>query len=724
MSRFHDRSLIEDLEPERYELLPSLARVELDRRDFLRSVGGGLVVLCLLRGSSAQESGRGRRSGQAEEPREVGAWIRIAEDGTISAFTGKVEVGQNARTSLSQAVADELRVPIGSVVIVMGDTDRVPYDRGTFGSRTTPTMAPQLRRAAASARATLVGLAADRWGVDRAEVGVADGRVSHPPSGRSLGFGELTEGRRLVDAIEEEDEPTPPERWQVAGKDAGKVDGRDFVTGRHEYASDISRPGMLRGKVLRPPHYGATLEGIDASNAEAIDGVTVVRDGDFIGVAAPDEATAELALSALRPVWSEPEEGRPSDSSVYDYFKQNPGDIQRRDEPEGGGAGAIDQALGRSDAVVESRYRIAYIAHAPLEPRAAVAEWDGDRLTVWTGTQRPFGVREELIDAFGLSEESVRVVVPDTGSGYGGKHTGEAAIEAARLARASGRPVKLTWTRPEEFTWAYFRPAGVIDARVACRDDGTLTAWQFHNSNSGASGIEPPYAIEARDLGFVRVDSPLRQGSYRALAATANHFARESLIDDLAALIGMDPLAFRLKNLNVDRVRDVLEAAADRFGWGSAEPGPGRGFGLACGMEKGGYVASCAEVAVDEESGRVDVVRAVTAFECGAIVNPLHLHNQVEGAVVQGLGGALFERIRFEGGTILTDRFSRYRLPRFTDLPSIEIVLLDRPDLPSSGAGETPIVAIAPAIGNAIRAATGVRIRSLPLVPEGFRGEG
>jgi isoquinoline 1-oxidoreductase len=340
-------------------------------------------------------------------------------------------------------------------------------------------------------------------------------------------------------------------------------------------------------------------------------------------------------------------------------------------------------------------------------------------LTVWTGTQRPFGVRGELARAFELPEDRIRVIVPDTGAGYGGKHTGEAALEAARLARAVRRPVKVVWTREEEFKWAYFRPAGVIDAAAGASSDGALTAWEFHNYNSGGSGLQSPYRVSTRHEAFHASNSPLRQGSYRALASTANHFARESLIDELAHACRVDPLEFRLKNLDNPRVRAVLEAAADRFDWASAKSRPERGFGLACGTEKGGYIATCADVAIDPGTRKVQVVRLVAAFECGAIVNPDGLANQVEGSLVQGLGGALFEAIRFEDGVILNGRFSRYRVPRFSDLPKLDVVLLDRTDLPSAGGGESPIVAVAPAIANAIFNATGSRLRSLPLVPNG-----
>ncbi|HSK64385.1 MAG TPA: molybdopterin cofactor-binding domain-containing protein, partial [Pyrinomonadaceae bacterium] len=404
---------------------------------------------------------------------------------------------------------------------------------------------------------------------------------------------------------------------------------------------------------------------------------------------------------------------------LFDSFRQNARDGRGRP------VGSIAEGLAAADQTLEQTYTVAYIAHAPLEPRAAVAEFVDNKLTVWTGTQRPFGVRNELAEALHLPANRVRVIVPDTGSGYGGKHSGECAVEAARLAIATKKPVKVVWSREEEFTWAYFRPAGVIDVKTGVKNDGTITAWEFHNYNSGGSGIQIRYDIPNHNIQFHESRSPLRQGSYRALAATANHFARETHIDELAALVKMDPVQFRVRNTRDARLRAVLEAAAQRFGWDNWDKNSrgaiARGSGIACGFEKGGYVAACAEVSVDQRTGKVKLERIVEAFECGAIVNPMHLENQIEGAVVQAIGGALFESIEFAGGTILNPRFSRYRLPRFSDVPPIEIVLVDRKDLPSAGAGETPIVALAPAIGNAIFSAVGKRLRSLPLAPKGLQ---
>jgi isoquinoline 1-oxidoreductase len=471
--------------------------------------------------------------------------------------------------------------------------------------------------------------------------------------------------------------------------------------------------------VLRPPAIGAKLKRVDASAASAMPDVAVVHDGDFVGVAATTEAAAATALASIKASW---EPGpKLSAKDLFTDLKRSPADARRARGDGDLPPGAAKPDLGAADIKLEQTYTIAYIAHAPLEPRAAVARWDQGKLTVWTGTQRPFGVRGELSAAFGVPADAVRVIVPDTGSGYGGKHTGEAAVEAARLARACGKPVKLVWTREEEFTWSYFRPAGVIEIASGANKDGTLAAWQFRNFNSGNSGIRTPYEVPHPQTSFHQGEAPLRQGSYRGLAATANHFAREAHMDELAHAIGMDPLEFRMKNLKDARLRAVLEAAAGAFGWGKKR-GPDRGFGIAAGLEKGGYVATCVEVSVDRSSGRVHVERATSAFECGAIVNPDHLKNQVEGSMVMGLGGALFEAIEFDEGKILNAKFSKYRVPRFRDMPKVEVVLLDRKDLPPAGAGETPIVAIAPAIAGAIFEATGVRLRSLPLVPNGLKG--
>jgi CO/xanthine dehydrogenase Mo-binding subunit len=710
------------IELERYEFRTRpMYRFDLHRRDFFRVLGAGIAVFAVAKQAAAatQESGGRRRPATdgEEMPKDITSWIHIGEDGKVTAFAGKVEVGQNIRTSLAQSVADELRVPFESVIMMIGDTTLTPFDMGTFGSRSTPYMTPPLRRAASAAREVLLEEAAKEWKVPIEMLVARDAKVTDPASGRSVSYASLARGKVLAQDMPDSDPITPAAQWTIAGKSISKVDARAFVTGKHQYTPDLRPAGMLHGKVLRPPSFGATLVSLDTKGADAMPDVVVVRDGSFVGVAAATEKIAERALSAMQSQWKETQQT--SSVELFSHLRSTVESGGR--ERDGHESGSVENGLAQAAHRLAETYTVAYIAHAPLEPRAAVAQWTNGKLTVWTGTQRPFAVRDDLVDAFRLSPDRVRVIVPDTGSAYGGKHTGDAALEAARLARAAGRPVKLVWTREEEFTWAYFRPAGVIDVKSGITGDGMLSAWEFHNYNSGGAGIGTPYAVANQRIQFHATDSPLRQGSYRGLAATANHFARESHMDELAHAAGIDPLAFRLKNLSDPRLRDVFEAAAKQFGWPGKKVRDGQGFGIGGGLEKNGYVATCAEVSVDRKSGDVRVVRVVTAFECGAIVNPDGLRNQVIGANIQGLGGALFEAIQFQNGRISNPHFARYRLPRFRDVPEIEAVLVDRKDIPSAGAGETPIVGIAPAIGNAIFDATGVRLRSLPLVPSGLK---
>jgi len=668
--------------------------LKLTRRSFLESLGGGLLVLFTSSKEAAgQESGTHRRSHE-DLPPEVSAWLHIALDNRITAFTGKVEVGQNIRTSLTQAVADELRCSPAVVTLVMGDTDLVPWDMGTFGSRSTPTMAPVMRKMAATAREALLSQASLEWNVEREHLRMEGAFVLNGAANHRASYGELAAKIDWVKVVGNADVVTAPIHWQVAGTDLPKINAREMVTGKHRFVSDHKLPGMLYGRVLRAPSFRAKLVSVDTRAASKMPGLTVVHEGDFVGVAATDERLAEKALASLEAKWEE-SQPKSSDSAQGLVFGNS-----------------------NDDTIVKSAYQVAYIAHVPLEPRAAVAQWNGGKLTVFAGTQVPFGVRSELAGAFGLAESDVRVLMPDTGSGYGGKHSGECAIEAARLAKVAGKPVKLIWTREEEFTWAYFRPAGRIYVTSGTGANGKINSWNFVNWSSGPAGIKTPYEVDEtrRAEQFLEGDSPLRVGSYRGLASTANHFARESHIDEIAAKIGVDPLTFRLNNLKNDRLRAVLEAAANRFQWAKQTPTANRGFGLACGFDKGGHIACCVEVSLGP-SRQLKVERVVAAWDCGAIVNPNHLRNQVEGALVMGLGGALFEEIEHANGRISNPRLSQYRVPRFSDIPKIDVILIDRRDVPSAGAGETPIVAIAPAIANAIFSATKLRLYSMPLLP-------
>jgi CO/xanthine dehydrogenase Mo-binding subunit len=694
----------------------SIERIDYDfglnRRSFVQILSTGLLIFANASPALAQrrEGGRGARG-----PRNLGARIHLGKDGSITVLTGKVEGGQGARAELTLAAAEELRVLPDQIQLVMADTALVPDDGITAGSRSSPSTVPAVRQACATAREYLIDFASKTWSVDRKSVEVRDGKARNGTSGHSLGYSDLASSEEAAKLFAEtpasDIELTPAKDWKALGNPLPRPNGRDIVLGRHQYPSDMIRPGMLYGKVLRPPSYGAKLLSIDLGAAKALKDVVSVQDDQFVGVAAPTTERAEQALDAIAKTAKWNATAHPSSKTLFTYLKEH---------AQGGlPANPFSDEITQAKQVLRQTYNVAYVQHTPLEPRAAVAEWTGDDLTVWTGTQNPFGCRGELVRAFHLTDGQVRVIVPDFGAGYGGKHSGEAGVEAARLAKAAAKPVSLRWTRQEEFTWAYFRPAAVIDIEASLNAQGSLTSWYFININSGGSAIDTPYQTGKSKTHFINSDAPLRHGSYRGLAATANNFARESFMDELATAAGADPLEFRLAHLENFRLRDVLQAAADRFGWKDCvkKKTPNAGVGLACGTEKGSFVAACAEIAL--EGGRILVRRVCEVFECGAIINPTNLYSQVQGAIIMGLGPALREEMQFENGEILNPGFRKYQVPRFADVPEFDIHLLNRPDLASAGAGETPIIAIAPAIANALFHATGVRVREMPIrIPE------
>ena len=700
---------------EAVDVVPYDFRVEATRRDFLQVLGAGLVLAVTVEAAKGQqvpaENRRGARNNRGAAT--IAARIHIGADGVITVLTGKVECGQGSRAELTQAAAEELRVPVGRVRLVMGDTALVPDDGGTYGSLTTPSTVPALRRGCAAARDLLAGLASRRFGGSKGDYPVIDGAIGGP-EGQAVTYADLaadeTAARAFAAALPSDIALTPVDRFEILGQPLARPNRLSILDGSHQYPSDIVRPGMLYGKVLRPASYGAKLTALDLGPAREVEGAIVVRDGEFVGVAAPTTWAAQEALESLTDSAEWQPAPHPSSAELADHLRH-----QTRDDPP---ANPFDAEQAHAATTCKQTYQVAYIQHAPMEPRAAVAEWGTDgTLTVWTGTQVPYGVRNELARAFGMDADRVRVIVPDFGGGFGGKHSGECAVEAARLAKAAGKPVKLVWTRAEEFTWAQFRPAAVIDVAATLDEAGKLTSWYFVNINSGAAEVQTPYRVARNLCKYVACDPPLRHGSYRGLAATANHFARESFMDELAELAGSDPLDFRLRHLDNPRIKAVLQAVAERANWAGRgrKNEPNVGFGLAAGTDKGSVVVACAEVEVHPDKGEIVVRRVTQAFECGKILNPTGLLTQVEGAIIQGIGPALREGMEFTGGQITNATFRRYKVPRFADLPELDIILLDRPDLASAGAGETPLIAVAPAIANAVRAATGQRIRQMPI---------
>jgi nicotinate dehydrogenase subunit B len=651
------------------------------------------------------------------------AWVHVGADGSITAFTGKVEAGQGTRTALALLVAEELAVPAGLVRIAMADTDVSPFDLGTFGSRSMPHAAPPLRTAAAAAFRLLTEAAAARFGLAAGDLIASDGMIAGPDGAPSASYGDLVAGQRRVEHVPSDAPVTPATDWRhSAGRPARAAGGASVVTGAKIFPSDLRLPGMLHGCVLHSPSAGATLRYADTATAAAMRDVTVVSDGSLTGVVAPDARTASAALAAIDAAWTERAEPGGS-SELAAYLRAHPVPGEGRGAAAQSRTGDPEAALAGGEVRVEATYEAAYVAHVPLEPRAAVARWDTGHLTVWTATSTPFRARQELAAELGIDEGSVHVIVPDFGGGFGGKHGSVVALEAALLARAAGQPVKVQWSRADEFRAGYLRPAAVMDVASSAGASGDLLGWSFTNINAGPIGLATPYRVPHQLLRYQPAAAPLTQGSYRALAATANNFARESHMDELAAAVGADPLAFRLRHLDDERLAAVLSAAAAEIGWpGAADgsPTPDRtGTGVAVGMEKGGRVATAARVHVAAD-GTLRILSLVTAVDCGAVVHPDGLTNQVEGAVVMGLGPALFEQIDFTGGRILNASMTDYRVPRLADVPvDLRVVLLDRPEQPSAGGGETPIIAVAPAIANAIFAACGVRLRAMPMAPDG-----
>ncbi len=654
--------------------------------------------------------------GGAAPPLTEATWIVVGPDGMATAFAGKVEYGQGIRSGFAVEVADELRLPLSAVDVVLADTGLVPWDMGTFGSQSTARVGVTLRKAAATARQALLELAADRLDLPVAELEARDGRVvSRSDPNNTATYAELLEGKQIQRALDDHASLTPAAEFTVMGRNAPRVDAVARVTGRAIYSQDVAVPGMLFARVIRPPSYGAALEQFDGGAAEHAPGVVaVVRDGGLAAVLAESDEAAELGERLVRATWKERTD-HPGRWEIPQLLLTSGDDAITTQE-----AGSLDDGFRQAAHVLEATYYVPYISNAPMEPRAAVARWEGNQLTVWAGSQRPFGVRADLAHHFGIDETLIRVITPEVGGGFGGKSIYPVAIEAARLAKLAGRPVRVAYTRTEETVWATFRPAAVIEIKSGFMADGRLVAWSssaYHAAKNrpmiGRRGSETPYDVPNTRVTVAASDGPLPAGSYRSLGGAVNHFAREVHMDEIAAVVGVDPVELRLRNLSHPRFRRVLERVAEDFGWTGGKPPSGRGVGVAVGLDVGSYAAICAEV--DVQGSEVKVARVSAAVDCGLVVNPDGATNQVEGSIVMGLGTALYEAIDVARGQVLNPGFTRYRVPRITNTPAIQVALVGDSETPSTGAGEPGIVPLAPALANAVFDRTGQRLRELPL---------
>ena len=680
------------------------------RREFLSLAGGLLVSVAVSK--SAWPAERSAEAGQLL-PDEVGAWLRITPEGRVTVFAPTPEVGQGVRTSLAQLAAEELAFPVGSIEMVLGDTDRVPPDPGACGCEAITTIGPYVRQAAAQAREMLKAIAGDRWGVAPGQVVLRDGRavLAFDPA-TSLPIGDLVRGRNLSAKLTPAVPVKPAAECTVIGQPIRRLDGPGYVRGRAKYAADVRLPDMAYARVLRPPCIGADLVKAETRAAAAQPGViAVVQDGDFVAVVATRPDVADRALLSVQATWTEP--GQASQASLYQ-------DLRASAKLEGklGVKGDVETALARARRGFSASYRLPFGAHAPLEPHCAVAEPKEDRMVVYASTQRPFLHRDAVASAVGMSPAKVRVIASAIGGAFGGKDAPDVSVQAARLARAVGRPVMVSQSREEEMSRNDFRPAALIEIRAAASIEGQIIAWDCDVLNCGSRDAEPPYQFSSQRIRCYQCEPRLPQGPSRALGGPANTFAREVHVDHIAAELRIDPLGLRLSHLEHDaRLAGVIHTIAERSGWDERVMPTGRGVGFACAMDAGACAAVIAEVEVDRQSGKVRVRRVWVGQDSGLIINPDNAKNQIEGAVVMGLGLALKEIVRYELGRILSRDFSSYPIPTFRDAPEVEVVLLSNPDMPPQSEGSAAFCAVAPAIANAVFDATGNRLRELPLLP-------
>jgi isoquinoline 1-oxidoreductase len=686
------------------------------RRDFFGAAGAGLFVFFGADLADGQEPGRlpGRQSG----PTDLNAYLKIGADGRVTCLAGKVELGQGAMTELAQALAEELDVALDTVDVVLGDTDLCPYDMGTFGSMCTPLLWPAVRRAGAEAKAVLVQMASERLKVPAAQLLVGSGsiRESAKPS-NAVTYGQLVEGKRIE--LHLENVPVKAAGFKVIGTSPRRKDGPDKVTGKAQYAGDMLLPGMLHAAILRPPAHGAKLKSADTSAAENVSGVRVVKDGGMIAVLAERPDIAVAALGKIKAEFENAPAG-PDDKTIFDHI------LKTAPQPRVvGQSGDLAEGERLAATVIEETYLNSYVAHAPIETHSATAQIEDGKVTVWASSQAPFQVQRAVAAALGLPADKVRIISRYVGGGFGGKTEADQGVEAARLAKITGKPVQVVYSRREEFFYDRFRPAAVMKIRAGVAG-GKIVLWENHVFGAGEREANPFYDIPHRRVtsaggwmgGNPAGMNPFNVGAWRAPSVNSNTFARESHIDMLAAKAGMDPLEFRLNNLTNARVRRVLETAAKQFGWKAGHTPSGRGAGMACGMYSNACNATMVEVAVNRATGAVEVKRVVMALDEGLVVNPDGMRQQAEGCVMMGLGYSLTEEVRFRNGEVLDTNFDSYQIPRFSWLPKIEIVLVDNPEMPALGGGEPPIVAMGAALANAIFDAVGARVVQLPMTPE------
>ena len=688
-----------------------------NRREFMKIAGGGIFIFLTIGELPVQaQEGRWR----PPMPTDFNAFLRIADDGTVSCFTGKIEMGQGVVTSLAQMLADELDVSLESVNMVMGDTDLCPWDMGTFGSMSTRFFGPPLRAAGAEGRQVLLELAAEHLKRPIDRLITENGIVSDKSDKKNkVTYTQLAKGKAIERHASGNVPVKTPDQFKIMGKSFLHQDAYEKVTGKAKYAGDIQLPGMLYARILRPPSHDSKRVSVDLSEARKIEDVQIIEDGDLIAVLHKYPDMAEKALLKIRAEYETPESDL-DENTIFDHLLKVAPEGSEIDKN-----GDLKKGQEEADKLFEKTYLDGYKAHAPMEPHTATALVEEGKVTVWPSSQTPFPAKDEIARALNIPAANVHIISPFVGGGFGGKSRNLQAVEAARLSKLSGKPVQVAWTRQEEFFYDSFRPAAVVKIKSGLDKNGHINLWDYHVYFAGDRGAQHFYAIpNSRTLshgsgwGGGPGTHPFATGAWRAPGNNTNTFARESQIDIMAAVAGMDPVEFRLQNLTDKKMQRVIEAAAEKFGWISAKAPSGRGFGVACGIDAGTFVTVMAEVEVEKRTNKVKVKRVVAAQDMGLAVNPQGATIQMEGCVTMGLGYALAEDIRFKGGQILDSNFDTYEIPKFSWLPKIETVIIDAKNEPAQGGGEPVIIVMGAVIANAIFDAVGARILQLPLTAE------
>lgn len=686
---------------------------EMDRRDFMKRIGTGLVVAFSV-GSTPLKAGLR----QDEDP-GFNAYLRIGEDGKVTLFTGKIEMGQGPITSLPMELADELDVRLEDVDILMGDTDLCPWDEGTYGSLSTRVFGQVMRSAAAKARAILIKMAAGELSLERGQLEVIDGMVrSREDHNKKISYAQLTKGKKILETEIGDVPMKKASEFKIMGKPRFRVDSVEKVNGEARYAGDIQLPGMLTARILRPPSLGARLLAVDTSEAEGMEGVTLVKDGDFVAVLHPTRHMASKAIESIKAEWEE-EAVELNHETLFDHILEI-----ATESRELASEGQLLQ--GKSAAVqhIESTFKDPYIAHSPIENHTATALMENGKMKVWASCQTPYPTRDDIAETVGMDPKDVQLLPVFVGGGFGGKIYNPQATEVARLVKLTGKPVQLVFSREEEFMYDRLRPAAVVKINAGLNEAGRISYWDYAVHQGGGREAAHFYDIphsRTRSLGAPRgtMGHPFFTGAWRAPSVNTNTFARESQMDILAVAAGVDPVEFRLRHLEHDpRMANVLKTGAEKFGWTPAKGPSGRGYGFALGIDVGTYVVVFVEAEVDKNTGYVQVKRALCCQDMGMIVNPQGATLQAEGCMLMGLGYALREEIQFEGRKMLSRNYDSYAITQFNMAPELDVVLMDSPHDVPHGGGEPPIVCVGGAVANAVFDATGARVFRQPLTPE------